>query len=314
MPHLPASQALARFTVLDLTRVRAGPTCVRQLADWGADVVKIELPDQGPDSHGLGGPRAGSDFQNLHRNKRSLTLNLKAAEGRAILLRLVERADVVVENFRSGVMDRLGLDYETISKRNPQVVYCSIPAFASSDSPKPGYDLLMQALSGLMSLTGTDRPTKAHEQVFLLSKRGRYFFDADAIAEPAINAGRVVEYDGTQKNCSAGDSANDRRTLIDRTVEVGETRNARTVWTIATQPFKEAHFATFPPELARRCIAAGSAHGDTVLDPFAGAGTTGLAADRLGRNFVGVELNLAYARMARERIRRDAPLFHGVEP
>ena len=81
MPHLPASPALSRFTVLDLTRVRAGPTCVRQLADWGANVIKVEMPDQRPDGHGLGGPRAGSDFQNLHRNKRSLTLNLKAAKG-----------------------------------------------------------------------------------------------------------------------------------------------------------------------------------------------------------------------------------------
>ena len=144
MPHLPASEALARFTVLDLTRVRAGPTCVRQLADWGADVIKIELPDQGPDSHGLGGPRAGSDFQNLHRNKRSLTLNLKAAEGRAILLRLVERADVVVENFRPNVKDRLKIAYEDLKAVNPRIVLASISGFGQ-DGPyagRPGFGLV----------------------------------------------------------------------------------------------------------------------------------------------------------------------------
>ena len=108
MPHQPASQALSRYTVLDLTRVRAGPTCVRQLADWGADVIKVEMPSADPDS-GPGGPRAGSDFQNLHRNKRSLTLNLKAAQAREVFFRLVERADVVVENYRPDVKDRLGI-------------------------------------------------------------------------------------------------------------------------------------------------------------------------------------------------------------
>ncbi len=156
MPHLPASQALARFTVLDLTRVRAGPTCVRQLADWGADVIKVELPDQGPDSHGLGGPRAGSDFQNLHRNKRSLTLNLKAAEGRDILLRLVERADVVVENFRPDVKDRLRIAYDDLRAVNPRIVLASISGFGQ-DGPyakRPGFDQIAQGMGGLMSVTG----------------------------------------------------------------------------------------------------------------------------------------------------------------
>ena len=156
MPHLPASPALARFTVLDLTRVRAGPTCVRQLADWGADVIKVELPDQGPDSHGLGGPRAGSDFQNLHRNKRSLTLNLKAAEGRDILLRLVERADVVVENFRPDVKDRLRIAYDDLRAVNPRIVLASISGFGQ-DGPyagRPGFDQIAQGMGGLMSVTG----------------------------------------------------------------------------------------------------------------------------------------------------------------
>ena len=91
-----ASTALSRFTVLDLTRVRAGPTCVRQLADWGANCIKIEMPEHMADAEGMGGPREGSDFQNLHRNKRSMTLNLKSPEGVAVLKKMVEKADVVV--------------------------------------------------------------------------------------------------------------------------------------------------------------------------------------------------------------------------
>ena len=94
-----ASTALNRFTVLDLTRVRAGPTCVRQLADWGANCIKIEMPEHMADGEGLGGPREGSDFQNLHRNKRSITLNLKSPEGVAVLKKMAAKADVVVENY-----------------------------------------------------------------------------------------------------------------------------------------------------------------------------------------------------------------------
>jgi crotonobetainyl-CoA:carnitine CoA-transferase CaiB-like acyl-CoA transferase len=108
VPFPRASKALARFTVLDLTRVRAGPTCARQLADWGANVIKIEAP---PDSdEPMGGPRDGSDFQNLHRNKRSMTLNLKAPEGLAAFKRLVKKSDVLIENFRPNVKTRLGID------------------------------------------------------------------------------------------------------------------------------------------------------------------------------------------------------------
>jgi crotonobetainyl-CoA:carnitine CoA-transferase CaiB-like acyl-CoA transferase len=156
MPHQPASRALSRFTVLDLTRVRAGPTAVRQLADWGADVIKIELPDRGPDGHAMGGPRAGPDFQNLHRNKRSLALNLKAAEGREILLRLVERADVVVENFRPDVKERLKIGYDDLKAVNPRIVLASISGFGQ-DGPyakRPGFDQIAQGLGGLMSITG----------------------------------------------------------------------------------------------------------------------------------------------------------------
>src|SRR4051812_10804378 len=108
------AKPLARFTVLDLTRVRAGPTCVRQLADWGAKVIKIELPEAAEGGGEMGGPREGPDFQNLHRNKRSVTLNLKLPEAVAVFRRMVEKADVVVENFRPDVKRRLGIDYESL--------------------------------------------------------------------------------------------------------------------------------------------------------------------------------------------------------
>jgi crotonobetainyl-CoA:carnitine CoA-transferase CaiB-like acyl-CoA transferase len=117
----PPSSALAHFRVLDLTRVRAGPTCVKQLADFGADVIKIELPPA-VEIDSMNGPRHGFDMQNLHRNKRSMTLNLKQAQGVAIFMQLVERADVVVENFRPDVKHRLGIGYEALRKVNPRVV------------------------------------------------------------------------------------------------------------------------------------------------------------------------------------------------
>ena len=156
MPHKPASSALKKYTVLDLTRVRAGPTCVRQLADWGANVIKIEIPDKLAGSNQMGGSREGSDFQNLHRNKRSLSLNLKDEKGRKIFLELALTADVVVENFRPGVKFRLGLDYETLSKNNPGLVYASISGFGQ-DGPyadRPGFDQIAQGMGGLMSITG----------------------------------------------------------------------------------------------------------------------------------------------------------------
>lgn len=154
MPH--ASSALARFTVLDLTRVRAGPTCTRQLADWGADVIEIEMPEGVAQGEAMGGPREGPDFQNLHRNKRSMTLNLKKPEGIAILKRLVERADVLAENFRPDVKDRLGIGYEALAAINPRLVYASISGFGQ-DGPyagRPGFDQIAQGMGGLMSITG----------------------------------------------------------------------------------------------------------------------------------------------------------------
>jgi formyl-CoA transferase len=155
MKNQPASKALNRFTVLDLTRVRSGPTAVRQLADWGANVIRVELPES-QDKGQLGGPRGGPDFQNLHRNKRSLSLNLKTPEGIAILGKLVARADVLVENFRPDVKARLGIDYESLKVINPSLVYASISGFGQ-DGPlrdRPGFDQIAQGMGGLMSITG----------------------------------------------------------------------------------------------------------------------------------------------------------------
>src|SRR3569832_1689343 len=156
MPSPRASQALSRFTVLDLTRVRSGPTCVRQLADWGANVIKIETPPHLEKGEGPGGPRENADFQNLHRNKRSMTLDLKSKQGLAAFRRMVEKADVVVENFRPDVKDRLGLNYEDLRKINPRIVYGSISGFGQ-DGPyrdRPGFDQIAQGMGGLMSITG----------------------------------------------------------------------------------------------------------------------------------------------------------------
>jgi formyl-CoA transferase len=147
---------LSRFTVLDLTRVRAGPTCVRQLADWGANVIKIDaiLEDAGGEQ--LGGPRHGADFQNLHRNKRAMSLNLKDPKGLEVFNRLVKQADVVVENFRPDVKTKLGVDYESVKKINSRIVYGSISGFGQ-DGPyhkRPGFDQIAQGMGGLMSITG----------------------------------------------------------------------------------------------------------------------------------------------------------------
>lgn len=151
----------------------------------------------------------------------------------------------------------------------------------------------------------TDRPTKSHEQIFLLSKSPRYFYDADAIAEPS--AGRELFGNIRSKGHCEQRQDNNRRDMTPTTE-----RNRRSVWTVATQPFSEAHFATFPPALIEPCILAGCPKGGTVLDPFGGAGTTGLVADRLGRNAILLELNPEYAAMARRRIESDAGMFASV--
>ncbi len=156
MTYVPASDALKGITVLDLTRVRSGPTCVRQLADWGADAIRVEPPEAIEPDGALGARRHTADFQNLQRNKRSLTLNLKEADGRAIMMRLVETADVVVENFRPDVKTRLGVDYEQLSAVNPAIVLGSVSGFGQDGlyARRPGFDQIAQGMGGLMSITG----------------------------------------------------------------------------------------------------------------------------------------------------------------
>jgi crotonobetainyl-CoA:carnitine CoA-transferase CaiB-like acyl-CoA transferase len=148
------SLPLNGFLVLDLTAHRAGPTAVRQLADWGANVIKIEQPGEQTDA--TGSRRDGPDFQNLHRNKRSITIDLKSKEGHALFMTMAKKADVIVENFKSTVKHRLGIDYEAVKKVNPRIVYGSISGFGE-DGPyegRAGVDQIAQGMGGLMSITG----------------------------------------------------------------------------------------------------------------------------------------------------------------
>src|SRR6202047_3884746 len=156
-PHAQAARLpLSHFKVIDLTLARAGPSCVRTLADWGADVIRVEPPPGDDEIGELVGRRDGSDFQNLHRNKRAITLNLKTDRGREILMQLAEKADVVVENMRPGVTKRLGVDFEAVRKRNPRIVYGSISGFGQYGpyTSRPYIDQLAQGMSGIMSVTG----------------------------------------------------------------------------------------------------------------------------------------------------------------
>jgi formyl-CoA transferase len=147
---------LAGLTVLDLTRARAGPTAARQMGDWGADVIKIESPERLDAGDPVGDARHDADFQNLHRNKRSITINLKSPEGVEVLKKLAEQADILIENYRPGVKDRLGINYETLSAINPRLIYGSISGFGQSGPyrDRPGVDQIAQGMGGLMSITG----------------------------------------------------------------------------------------------------------------------------------------------------------------
>lgn len=157
MPKITASPALSRFRVLDLSRVRAGPNCVRVLADFGADVIRIEPPKGiDPNEAMFAANRMSGDFQNLNRNKRSMTLNLKKPGAPELLYRLVKDADVLVENWRPDVKKRLGVDYESLARINPRIILASISGFGQ-DGPyawRPGFDQIIQGMGGLMSVTG----------------------------------------------------------------------------------------------------------------------------------------------------------------
>ena len=152
----PARLPLSRFKVIDLTLARAGPSCVRTLADWGADVIRIEPPPSDSEASELVGRRDGSDFQNLHRNKRAITLNLKSDAGREVFMRLAEQADVIIENMRPGVTKRLGVDFASVKQRNPRIVYGSISGFGQYGpyTSRPSIDQIAQGMSGIMSVTG----------------------------------------------------------------------------------------------------------------------------------------------------------------
>ena len=152
--HDTASLPLAGLRVIDLTLARAGPTCVRHLADWGASVIRVEPPASGGED--VAGKRSGADFQNLHRNKRSLQLDLKSPEGHDVFLRLVATADVVVENMRPDVKHRLKVAWEDVCTVNPRVVYGSISGFGQAGpyGHRPGVDQIAQGMGGLMSITG----------------------------------------------------------------------------------------------------------------------------------------------------------------
>ena len=158
-PNTPS--ALDGITVLDLTRVLSGPYCTMMLADMGARVIKVEQPGKGDDTRGWGPPFQNGEsayFLSINRNKESVTLNLKHPEGRRVLDALIEKSDVLVENFRPGTLDKMGLGYETLSKQRPDLVYCSISGFGQTGPRRrePGYDAVMQGEGGLMSITGSN--------------------------------------------------------------------------------------------------------------------------------------------------------------
>ena len=156
MSHIPAASAFSHLRVLDLTRVRSGPTCVRQLADFGADVIKVEPPPGADPSVEIFGSRHDYEMQNLHRNKRSMTLNLKQPRGRELFMKLASRADVVVENYKPDVKFRLGIDYESLKKVNRRIILASLSGFGQ-DGPyadRGGFDQIAQGMTGIMSVTG----------------------------------------------------------------------------------------------------------------------------------------------------------------
>jgi crotonobetainyl-CoA:carnitine CoA-transferase CaiB-like acyl-CoA transferase len=155
-PGASSAKALSHLRVLDLTRVRAGPTCCRVLADFGADVIKIEAPDGIDPNEGMSGARDGYDMLNLHRNKRSMTLNLKTPQGLAVFMRMVETADIVVENYRPDVKERLGIAYDDLRAVNPRIILASVSGFGQ-DGPyreRAGFDQIAQGMGGLMWITG----------------------------------------------------------------------------------------------------------------------------------------------------------------
>lgn len=215
------------------------------------------------------------------------------------------------ENARTSTANRNGLKQKDLIGIQWRV------AFALQDDGWYLRQDIIWAKPNPMPESVTDRCTKAHEYVFLLSKGPRYHFDAAAISEDAVAADFVSRYRTPQagKNLTNGDRKDgDQKATGGFPSDDFTRRNRRSVWNVATQPFKEAHFATYPPELIEPCILAGCPQGGTVLDPFGGAGTTGLVADRLQRNAILIELNPTYAEIAKKRLHGDAGMFSEIEP
>ena len=257
--------------------------------------VRRVLADDGTLWLNLGDCYAQSEIR--HRNKESASSGLRTSRGRwsARVAQTGRKPDHGLKP-----KDLVGIPWRVAFALQADGWYLRADIIWSKPNPMPE--------------SVRDRPTKAHEYVFLLAKSDRYFYDCEAVKEAATHAGRIVRATGAgAKNAAGSTEAADRRTAVGFTTHdtlVADTRNRRSVWNIATRPFTGAHFATMPTDLVEPCVMAGSATGDTVLDPFAGAGTVGLVANRLGRAFVGVELNPQYAAIARERITGDAPLFN----
>ena len=203
MPPPLSFKALSNLRVLDLTRVRAGPTCVRIFADFGADVLKIEAPPGVDPNEGMGGDRHGFDMQNLHRNKRSLTLNLKAPEGLAIFKRLVANADIVVENYRPDVKARLGIGYEALRAINKRIILASISGFGETGPyrTRAGFDQIAQGMGGLMWVTGRpgDGPMRAGAAI---ADSSPDFTPRSAFWSRSLSASAPAKASGSQPRCS----------------------------------------------------------------------------------------------------------------
>jgi len=187
---------LAGTTVLDLSRILTGPYCSMMLADLGAEVIKIERPGSGDDARAWGPPFAGGEsayFMSVNRNKKSMTLNLKDPDGRKIFLDLASRADVVLENFRPGTVDRLGVGYEEVARVNPAIVYCSLSGFGQDGpySHRPGYDLILQGMGGLMGITGSQEYEEPVRVGVAVADIGAGMWAAYAIAAALLHRERT---------------------------------------------------------------------------------------------------------------------------
>jgi DNA modification methylase len=239
----------------------------------------------------------GDSYAGGHETGRRDSQQERSINGRAVTMKPAEIAQVAK---RSGLKpkDLIGIPWRVAFALQADGWWLRSDIIWSKPNPMPE--------------SVTDRPTKAHEYLFLLTKAERYWYDDEAIKEVALQPLGAAALTGQHKADAGGFTTNGTSTSTLGSNQGQATRNKRSVWTIATAPFPEAHFATFPPALPETCIKAGCPVGGTVLDPFAGAGTTLLVADRLQRHGIGIELNPEYADMAERRVRNDGPLFADI--